>query len=100
MEKENFESKFYKFGAFLTKTIIYSSANYSRKEVKKNNIELNLIDNENYLGLTNVFRYYDNIEIDNPKDFILLCESEKISKALRELSDIELCIIICCLLTE
>ncbi len=94
MENNNIESKAYLFDAFLTKTIIYSSNNFFKKNAKTNSIELNVLDDENFFSDSiNGMSQEDHL-FENPADFTLSVENSKLSKALKYLSEQERFVII------
>ena len=94
MENTNIETKAYLFDAFLTKTIIYSSNNFFRKEVKRDSLELNILDDENFLNDSiKAMSQEDNI-FSSPSDFTLSFENFQLEKALKSLSKKERFVII------
>ena len=94
MENTNIETKAYLFDAFLTKTIIYPSNNFFRKEVKRDSLELNILDDENFLNDSiKAMSQEDNI-FSSPSDFTLSFENFQLEKALKSLSKKERFVII------
>ena len=94
MENTNIETKAYLFDTFLTKTIIYSSNNFFRKEVKRDSLELSILDDENFLNDSlKAMSQEDNI-FSSPSDFTLSFENFQLEKAFKSLSKKERFVII------
>lgn len=84
-----------KFNSFLNKTIIFSSKEYFKNEISKDNKELKIIDDENYEEFIKDYikcdeDIYDLIRVDS---FIDLCANTMLVKALKSLSNIEMMVI-------
>ena len=94
MENTNIETKAYLFDTFLTKTIIYSYNNFFRKEVKRDSLELSILDDENFLNDSlKAMSQEDNI-FSSPSDFTLSFENFQLEKAFKSLSKKERFVII------
>lgn len=97
MEKNNLkfvDDSIEKFNSFINTTIFLSAKDYFRKEVKKEEREIKIIDDENFEKYLESFLEYEN-EFENtqyPKnfiEFINLCQNDELHIALKSLSSIE-----------
>lgn len=95
MIKKNYlNEEILKFNSFLNKTIILSAKEYFRKELKKKDREIQIIDDENfseYINQINKYeeKFFDNQSSKNSIDFINYCENLRLHTALKSLTAIE-----------
>ncbi|MBQ7411191.1 MAG: sigma-70 family RNA polymerase sigma factor [Clostridia bacterium] len=97
MEKNTFnriDDAIEKFNSFINTTIFLSAKDYFRKEVKKEEREVSIINDENFEKYLESFLEYEEEfeKAQYPKDiieFINMCENNELHIALKSLSSIE-----------
>ena len=97
MEKNTFnciDDAIEKFNSFINTTIFLSAKDYFRKEVKKEEREVSIINDENFEKYLESFLEYEEEfeKAQYPKDiieFINMCENNELHISLKSLSSIE-----------